>query len=183
MDERLLGRARRFRTAAHARAARAARRTLAFGFHTIVLPLLGEGEDEAARAVACRLAAERGARLLLVAPLFVDLELPMNAHFSDEERSLADRLEREQRLVESYAITAKARIVRVRPGDLGRAIAHVADEERASLVVVGAEALSARGFRRVFSRDVESLMRNAPCRVLLLAGEPRGVPATHPRAA
>lgn len=149
------------------------RRTRALGYRTIVVPLLGDDESERALAVACRLAAEHRARLLLLAPLVVEPELPLDAHFLEEEQRLHARLQREQALAESYGLTAKTSIARVRPGELGRAVAVAADEQRATLVVIGAQRPAAQASRLTLRPDVASVLRDAHCRVLVLTGAPR----------
>ena len=137
---------------------------------TIVVPLLGGEDSEYALDLACRLAAERRARVMLVAPLFVEAELPLDAHFHDEECELHEELARARALVESYGVAARGRIVRVREGQVGRAVADEADATRASLIVVGAETESKRGFHRPFSRDVWSILHDSPCRVMVATG-------------
>lgn len=154
------------------RLARSTRRTLAIGHRTIVVPLLDGTETERALTVACRLAADEHARLLLLAPLVVDPELPFDAHFHDEERELRGRLARERAVVETYGIVADGRVVRTRPGQLGDAVARAVDESRASLVVLGVDPLAAVGLHRPDSRDIRSVLRDAPCRVLLLGAAP-----------
>ena len=46
------------------------------------MPLLEPEPTEHALDLACRLASDRGFRLLLLAPLYVDWELPLDAHFT-----------------------------------------------------------------------------------------------------
>jgi len=53
---------------------------------TVVVPLLDPDQAQALD-LACRLAAD-GSRLLLLAPLFVEWELPLDAHFKAEEAAL-----------------------------------------------------------------------------------------------
>ena len=142
----------------------------------VVVPLLDEEYTGHALDLACRLAADRGARVLLLAPLFVDWELPLDAHFRGEEKMLRVELSRERALAESYGIGAHGEIVRARPGELGRAVAAAAKDVRASLVVVGAAIESQRGFRHPFSRDVWSVLNDAPCPVMIAARSP-GAPA------
>src|SRR5436309_15991925 len=101
----------------------------------VVVPLLATDPTRHVLDLACRLAADRGARVLLLAPLFVDWELPLNAHFHREEATLRVELSRERALAESYGIGAHGQIVRARPGELGRAVADAAEDVRASLVV------------------------------------------------
>lgn len=138
----------------------------------VVVPLLDAEQTRHALDLACRLAADRGSRVLLLAPLHVDWELPLEAHFKREEAALQAELDRERAIAESYGVGAHTQIVRTRPGELGKGVAEAADEVRASLIVVGAPVDSQRGFRRPFSRDVWSVLNDAPCPVLIATGAP-----------
>jgi nucleotide-binding universal stress UspA family protein len=142
----------------------------------VIVPLLDEEHTGHALDLACRLAADRGTRFLLMAPLFVDWELPLNAHFHREEATLRVELSRERALAELYGIGAHGQIVRARPGQLGRAVADAAEDVRASLVVLGAAIESQRGFRHPFSREVWSVLQDAPCPVMISARSPGAPP-------
>jgi nucleotide-binding universal stress UspA family protein len=148
---------------------RRARRALAKSHRTIVVPLLGAPASEHALDLACSLAVDRGARVLLLAPLFVEPELPLDAHFADEERELRLELARTRALAESYGIAVRGRIVRTRHGQLGAVVAEAVDQQHATLVVLGEPVRSRDGFREPFSRDVWSVLRHAPCRVMITA--------------
>lgn len=139
----------------------------------VVVPLLDAEHTEHALDLACRLASDRGSRVLLLAPLYVEWELPLDAHFKEEEAALRVELGRERAIAESYGVGTHAQIVRARPGELGRGVAEAAVEVRASLIVVGAPVNSQRGFNRPFSRDVLSVLNDAPCPVLIATGAPR----------
>jgi nucleotide-binding universal stress UspA family protein len=152
------------------RAKRLARRTVAVRYRTIVVPLLGRRETEHALDLACRLAADRGARVVLVAPLVVPRELPLNAHFHAEIRELRVALDEAAAIAESYGVAAHRRTVRTREGALGGKVAEVAADHRAELVVVGAPVESRLGFRRAFPAEVLSILRDAPCRVMIATG-------------
>ena len=136
------------------------------------MPLLDPEPTEHALDLACRLASDRGSRVLLLAPLYVDWELPLNAHFTQEEATLRVELGRERAIAESYGVVAQAQVVRARPGELGRGVADAATEAGASMIVLGAPVASQRGFRRPFSRDVWSVLNDAPCPVLIATGAP-----------
>jgi basic amino acid/polyamine antiporter, APA family len=138
----------------------------------VVVPLLDAEQTQHALDLACRLASDRGSRVLLLAPLFVDWELPLDAHFKPEDAALRVELGRERAIAESYGVGVHTQIVRARPGQLGRGVAEAALDVRASLIVVGAPADSQRGFRRPFSRDVWSVLNDAPCPVLIATGAP-----------
>jgi nucleotide-binding universal stress UspA family protein len=142
----------------------------------VIVPLLDEEHTGHALDLACRLAADRGTRVLLLAPLFVDWELPLNAHFHREEATLRVELSRERALAELYGIGAHGQIVRARPGQLGRAVADAAEDVRASLVVLGAAIETQRGFRHPFSREVWSVLQDAPCPVMIAARSPGAPP-------
>jgi len=156
--------------AIHHRARRFARWTGSIAYRSIVVPLLEREETEHALDLACRLAADRGARVVLAAPLVVERELPLDSHFDGELTDLRERLEHAAALAESYGVRVRKRVVRTRPGRFGDDVAALAAEYRAELVVVGAPVESRRGFRDAFPREVLQLARTAPCRVMIATG-------------
>jgi nucleotide-binding universal stress UspA family protein len=158
----------------HRRARRIARRAGSIGYRSIVVPLLEGAETEHALDLACRLAADRHARVVLVAPLFVERELPLDARFDGELRALRDRLDTAAAVAASYGVGVRREIVRTRPGLLGDEVARVAHERGAELVVVGAPVESRRGFKRAFPHEVLLLLRAAPCRVMVATGPVAG---------
>jgi nucleotide-binding universal stress UspA family protein len=162
----------------HRRARRFARWTGSIAYRSIVVPLLDQEETEHALDLACRLAADRGARVVLVGPLVVERELPLNAHMDGTLTSLKERLDCAAAVAGSYGVGVRRQIVRTRPGSFGEEVARVAAERRAELVVVGAPVESRRGFHRAFSRDVLLLLRDAPCRVMIATGPVAGRGAT-----
>jgi nucleotide-binding universal stress UspA family protein len=157
------------------RVRRVALRTQSIAYRSIVVPLLDREETEHALDLACRLAADRGAWIVLVAPLVVERELPLNAHFDGELVTLKERLESASAVAASYGVGVRREIVRTRPGSLGEDVARVAAERRAELVVVGAPIESRRGFHRAFSHEILLLLRDAPCRVMVATGPVAGL--------
>jgi nucleotide-binding universal stress UspA family protein len=158
----------------HRRARHFARWTGSIAYRSIVVPLLEQEETEHALDLACRLAADRGARVVLVAPAVLELELPLNAHLDGALTGLKERLESAAAVASSYGVAVRREIVRTRPGSFGEDVARVAAERRAELVVVGAPVESRRGFRRAFPREVLLLLRDAPCRVMIATGPVAG---------
>jgi len=153
---------------------RFARWTGSIAYRSIVVPLLELEETEHALDLACRLAADRGARIVLVAPLVVERELPIDAHFDAERAELEERLTSAVTTVGARGVTLRREIVLARPGTVGDEIARVAAERRAELIVVGAPVKSRRGFRRPFPAEILPLLRAAPCRVLIATGPVAG---------
>ena len=160
------------------RVRRLARWTGSIAYRTIVVPLLDREETEHAVDLACRLAADRGARIVLVAPAVLDRELPINAHLDGQLATLKERLESAAAVAVSYGVAVRREIVRTRPGSFGEAVARVAAERHAELVVVGAPVESRRGFHRAFPREILLLLRDAPCRVMIATGPVAGAGAT-----
>jgi nucleotide-binding universal stress UspA family protein len=152
------------------RARRFAHWTGAIAYRSIVVPLLDREETEHALDLACRLAADRGAHVVLVAPLVVPQELPLDAHFAREIGALQAALDRAAAIADSYGVGVRRRIVRTRDRALGSELAEVAEDHRAELIVVGAPVESRLGFRRAFPLDVLSILRDAPCRVMIATG-------------
>ena len=159
---------------------RFARWTGSVAYRSIVVPLLDREETEHALDLACRLAADRGARIVLVAPAVLERELPIDAHLDGQLVSLKERIETASAIASSYGVAVRHEIVRTRPGSLGEEVARVAAERRAELVVVGAPVESRRGFHRAFPREIRLLLRDAPCRVMIATGPVAGAGATAP---
>jgi nucleotide-binding universal stress UspA family protein len=159
---------------------RFARWTGSVAYRSIVVPLLDGEETEHALDLACRLAAGRGARIVLVAPAVLERELPIDAHLDGQLVSLKERIETASAIASSYGVAVRHEIVRTRPGSLGEEVARVAAERRAELVVVGAPVESRRGFHRAFPREILLLLRDAPCRVMIATGPVAGAGATAP---
>ena len=145
--------------------------------YLIVVPLLDEATGHALD-IACRLGFERRSSVLLIAPLFVELELPLDAQFPQEEADLREELNRKRTITESYGVRSEGRIIRTRHGQLGLDLAAAAIEAAAALIVLGAAIESRPGFHRPFSRDVWSVIHDAPCPVLIASD-----PTTCARAA
>jgi nucleotide-binding universal stress UspA family protein len=160
------------------RVKRIARRTVAVRYRSIVVPLLGRDETDHAVDLACRLAADRRARVVLVAPLVVEPELPLNAQFPEETAALRAQLDEAAAIAESYGVGARKRLVRTRGRALGYELAEVAHDHRAELIVIGAPVESRRGFRRAFPPEIFSVLREAPCRVMVATGPVAGGAAT-----
>jgi nucleotide-binding universal stress UspA family protein len=159
---------------ARRRVKRIARRTVAVRYRSIVVPLLGREETDHAVDLACRLAADRRARVVLVAPLVVEPELPLNAQFPEETAALRAQLDEAAAIAESYGVGARKRLVRTRGRALGYELAEVAHDHRAELIVIGAPVESRRGFRRAFPPEIFSVLREAPCRVMVATGPVAG---------
>jgi basic amino acid/polyamine antiporter, APA family len=142
--------------------------SLSVEYRTIIVPVVRTGETEEALVAAARLAAERGATVVIVTAIEVPLSLPLDARLEHEEDEAEGLLDDAQALVESYGVRAVTRLVRARRA--GPAIVEEARRRNAELVVLGAPRRAIAGRRRLFGTTVDYVLREAPCRVLIATG-------------
>ncbi len=142
--------------------------SLAIEYRTIVVPVVRTGETEEALVAAARLAAERGATVVIVTVIEVPLSLPLDARLEREEDEAEALLDDAQALVESYGVRAVTRLIRARRA--GPAIVEEARRRHAELVVVGAPRRAIGGRRRLFGTTVDYVLRESPSRVLIATG-------------
>jgi nucleotide-binding universal stress UspA family protein len=133
------------------------------GYRSILVPVADNDETDKALDVACRLAAEHGCSIAAVVVIEVPPFLPLDAHMLEEEADAKLLLRRADAVAESYGIRALGRVVRGR--DAGHTIVEEACARKVELIVIGAP----RARRQPFGRTVESVLRRAPCRVLVIA--------------
>jgi APA family basic amino acid/polyamine antiporter len=143
--------------------------SLTVEYRTIVVPVVRTGETEEALVAAARLAAERGATVVVVTVIEVPLALPLDARLPEEEDRAEQLLDDAQALVESYGVRAVTRLLRARRA--GPAIVEEARRRNAELVVLGAPRRAVAGRRRLFGGTVDYVLRESPCRVLIAAGK------------
>jgi APA family basic amino acid/polyamine antiporter len=142
--------------------------SLTVDYRTIIVPVVRTGETEEALVAAARLAAERGATVVIVTVIEVPLSLPLDARMEEEQDRAEALLDDAQALVESYGVRAVTRLLRARRA--GPAIVEEARRRNAELVVLGAPRRAVGGRRRLFGGTVDYVLRESPCRVLVAAG-------------
>jgi nucleotide-binding universal stress UspA family protein len=145
------------------------------GYRSILVPVADNEETDRALDVACRLGAEHGCSITALVVVEVPPVLPLASHMLEEEADAKLLLRRAEAFGDSYGIRVLGRVVRGR--EAGPAIVEEARACKADLVVVGGP----RGRRQPFRRTVESVLKRAPCRVLVIA-PPREVGAVRTAA-
>jgi basic amino acid/polyamine antiporter, APA family len=143
--------------------------SLSIEYRTIVVPVKRTEESEEALVAAARLAAERGATVVVVHVMEVPLSLPIDARLDDDEDAAEALLDDAQALVESYGVRAVTRLLRARKA--GPAIVEEARRRDAELVLLGAPRQAVAGRRALFGGTVDYVLRESPCRVLVAAGK------------
>ncbi len=145
--------------------------SLTIEYRTIVAPVVRSAESEEALVAAARLAAERGATIVIVHVLEVPLDRPLDAPMPEEEEEANELLDEAQALVESYAVRSVGRLIRARSA--GRAIVEEAERRQAELIVLGAPRRTDRVGQPIFGRTSDYVLKNSPVRVLVTAGRKR----------
>ena len=141
---------------------------LALEYRRIVVPIVPGRPSDDALDVACRLAAERGARVVALTVLEVPRDLPLDTELSEDERVANAELDEAMAIGETYGVRVVGRLVRGRSASVE--IVREAERREAEIIVLGSPRKDLVGRRRsVFGSTVDRVMRNAPCRVMVTA--------------
>jgi basic amino acid/polyamine antiporter, APA family len=141
---------------------------LALEYRRILVPVVAGKPSDEALDIACRLAAERGARIVAVSVIEMPLDRPL-ADVEPELELLANReLDEAVAIGDSYGVPVVGRLERARAA--GPAIVAEAEARQAEIIVLGAPRgeLTARQ-RAVFGKTVDYVLKHAPCRTLVVA--------------
>jgi APA family basic amino acid/polyamine antiporter len=141
--------------------------SIALEYRSILVPVVEGHESEEAVDVACRLAAERRATIAAIRVLVVPLELPLDTPLPDAGRRANELLDEARAVGDSYGLHVVGRIVRAR--DAGRAIVDEAERRQAEIVVMGSPRARHRRTSAIFGKTVDFVLKNAPCRVMVVA--------------
>jgi APA family basic amino acid/polyamine antiporter len=143
---------------------------LALEYRNIIVPVVAGGQSREAMHIACRLAAERRARIVAVRVIVVPLELGLDAELAEQEELADQLLDEAHDIGELYGVPVVERVLRDR--DAGRAIVQEADRRNAEIVVMGAPRLPHRTRRsEIFGKTVDYVLRHAGCRVMIGAAQ------------
>jgi APA family basic amino acid/polyamine antiporter len=139
---------------------------IALEYRNILVPVKPGRASEEAIDVASRLAAERRATIAAVSVVVVPLELPLETEIEEEELRAYEALDSAAAIAELYGVQVTERLVRARRA--GRAIVDEAVRRQSEIIVMGAPRSGRRG---VFSDTVDFVLKHAPCRVMVVAGQ------------
>ena len=140
------------------------------GYRRLLVPIAANEESERAVDLACRLAADSHASIIALAVVEIPALLPLDAHMDDAENEARRLLERVGATGHAYGVKVSPKLVRAR--DVGGAIVASAASTGVELIVIGAPRRRLRSSSVVvFRGTVEHVLRNASCRVMLIATE------------
>jgi len=122
--------------------------------------------SEEMMATAVKLASNRRRGIHIVALLTVPRGLPLQDAMRDEEKRAQSKIER-AKLVAGTRVSGK--VERVRPGQEGYSLARQAKAIKAAALVVG---LHFRGGAPLYGKTLETVLRERPCRVIVVSDGP-----------
>jgi len=139
---------------------------LALEYRNILVPVVDSDQSREAIHIACRLAAERGARIVALRVIVVPLELPLDAGLPEQEALAHRLLDEAHDIGDLYGVEVVERVLRAR--NAGRTIVEEALRRGSEIIVMGAPRLPHRTRRSaIFGKTVDFVLRHAPCRVMV----------------
>jgi APA family basic amino acid/polyamine antiporter len=143
---------------------------LALEYRRLLVPVIPGQPSDAAMDVACRLAAERGSRIIALNVLEVPLDQPLSHEFPELERLANRELDEAAAIGDSYGVRVLTRLERARSA--GPAVVAEADARGAEIIVLGAPRRRLTAAQAaVLGKTVDYILRHATCRVLVTASE------------
>ena len=145
---------------------------LALEYRRILVPVVPGRPSDDALDVACRLAAERGARVIALSVVEAPWELVADQSQPEEELLSNRELDEAVAIGDSYGVRVTPRLVRGRSA--AREIVAEAERRNVEIIVLGSPRKHLTDRRRgVFGTTVDRVLRNAPCRVMVTASRPK----------
>jgi len=143
---------------------------LALEYRRLLVPIVGGPPSDAAMDLACRLAAERGARIVALNVLEVPLDRSVGERLPDLESAANREIDEAVAIGDSYGVRVLGRLERAR--NPGPAIVAEATTRGAEIIVLGSPRhVLAGGETAVFGKTVDYVLKHAPCRVLVAAAK------------
>jgi APA family basic amino acid/polyamine antiporter len=143
---------------------------LALEYRRLLVPVIAGQPSDAAMDVACRLAAERGSRIVALNILEIPLDRPLNEELPEFERVANRELDEAVAIGDSYGVRVVGRLERARSA--GQAIVAEAEARDAEIIVIGSPRRRLTSSQAaVFGKTVDYVLKHAPCRVLVTASE------------
>jgi APA family basic amino acid/polyamine antiporter len=143
---------------------------LALEYRRLLVPVIPGQPSDAAMDVACRLAAERGSRIVALNILEVPLDQPITQELPELERVANRELDEAAAIGSSYGVQVVTRLERARAA--GPAVVEEADARNTEIIVLGAPRRRLTAAQAaVLGKTVDYILKHASCRVLVTASE------------
>jgi APA family basic amino acid/polyamine antiporter len=143
---------------------------LALEYRRLLVPVIPGQPSDAAMDVACRLAAERGSRIVALNILEVPLDQPITQELPELERVANRELDEAAAIGSSYGVQVVTRLERARAA--GPAVVDEADARNTEIIVLGAPRRRLTAAQAaLLGKTVDYILKHANCRVLVTASE------------
>jgi basic amino acid/polyamine antiporter, APA family len=143
---------------------------LALEYRRLLVPVIGGHPSDAAMDLACRLATERGSRIVAFSVLEVPLDRPLTDELPELAREANHELDQAAAVGDSYGVRVQTRLERAHSA--GKAIVDEAGSRDSEIIVLGSPRHSLTATQAaVFGKTVDYVLKHAPCRVLVAAAE------------
>ncbi len=135
------------------------------GFSKILVPVSGEEVDKEVIELACKMAKETKGKIYVVYVIQVKRSLPLDAEIESEVQKAEGVLSKAEEVADEQDYEVETNLLQTR--EVGPAIVVEAMERNTDLILMG------MGYRKRFGQfdtggTVSYVLKNAPCRVLLL---------------
>jgi nucleotide-binding universal stress UspA family protein len=128
----------------------------------ILVPTIGAAYSQRGVELACRLAQEHGAEILLVYIVEVPRTLPLGAVLPEAEQEAEEALKTASEVVMLHNLPVDTYVQRAR--EAGDGIISAAKDRRADLIVMGIASRSHAS--HLWGRTADALLHRAPCEVI-----------------
>jgi APA family basic amino acid/polyamine antiporter len=143
---------------------------LALEYRRLLVPVVAGQPSDAAMDVACRIAAERGSRIVALSVIEVPLDLPLTEELPELEAPANRELDEAAAVGDSYGVRVLTRLERAHAA--GPAIVAEAEAREAEIIVLGSPRRTLTSAQAaVFGKTVDYVLKHATCRVLVTASE------------
>lgn len=134
-------------------------------FSKILVPVSGEEVDREIVELACKMAKETKGKIYVVYAIQVKRSLPLDAEIESEVQKAEGVLSKAEEVADEHGYEVETNLLQTR--EVGPAIVVEAMERNTDLILMGME------YRKRFGQfdtgdTVSYILKNAPCRVLLL---------------
>ena len=138
-------------------------------YDRILVPVTASIASERALTTAAMLASEKKGEVTLVNVIEVPKELPLDALFPAEEHESRTILNHATATLDRYGVRARGHTIHATTA--ATAILDVAEDTHAQIIVIGTERRERR-HRVAVGRNVEHVLKRAPCRVMIVTVPP-----------
>jgi len=131
----------------------------------ILVPVSGKDVDKEAIELACRMASQNKGKVYVAHVIEVKRSLPLDANLEQENKQADDILMHAENIAEELGHEVDTDVIRAR--ETGPAIISVAMEQHVDSILMGVDLRKRFGGWHI-SDEAVHVLKNAPCRVILL---------------